>query len=98
MDLSKYLKIFVNDSQEHLQRMDEFLLRLERRPEDEQAIDELFRSAHSLKGMAITMGFDEISKVADSLESFLDPYRRGVQRLDRQAIDLMLQGVDLLGQ
>ena len=98
MDLSKYLKIFVNDSQEHLQRMDEFLLLLERRPEDEQAIDALFRSAHSLKGMAITMGFDEISKVADSLESFLDPYRRGVQRLDRQAIDLMLQGVDLLRQ
>lgn len=98
MDLTKYLKIFLTDSQEHLQRMDEFLLRLERHPEDGQAIDALFRSAHSLKGMATTMGFDELSKIADSLESFLDPYRRGVQPLDRKAIDLLFQGVDLLRQ
>lgn len=98
MDLSKYLKIFLNDSQDHLQRMDEFLLRLERRPEDAEAIDALFRSAHSLKGMAITMGFDEMSKMAHSIESFLDPYRRGIQRMDRHAIDLLLQGVDVLRQ
>ena len=96
MDLSKYLPIFLTDSQEHLQRMDEFLLRLERSPEDGQAIDALFRSAHSLKGMASTMGFDELAKVAHSLESFLDPYRKGLQRIDRKAIDLLLQGVDLL--
>jgi two-component system, chemotaxis family, sensor kinase CheA len=98
VDLSKYLKIFLSDAQDHLQRMDEFLLRLERRPEDGEAIDALFRSAHSLKGMAITMGYDEMSKIAHSCESFLDPYRRGVQRLDRQAIDLLLQAVDLLRQ
>ena len=96
MDLNKYLPIFLNDSREHLQRMDEFLLRLERHPEDQQAIDALFRSAHSVKGMASTMGFEELSRIAHSLESFLDPCRRGVQRLDRQAIDLVLQGVDLL--
>ncbi|MFQ5847615.1 MAG: chemotaxis protein CheA [Candidatus Methylomirabilales bacterium] len=98
MDLSKYLKIFLTDSQEHLQRMDEFLLRLERHPEDAQAIDALFRSAHSLKGMATTMGFDDLSKIAHSLESFLEPCRRGVQQIDRQGIDLLLQGVDLLRQ
>ncbi len=98
MDLNKYLPIFLNDSRGHLQRMDEFLLGLERHPEDAQAIDALFRSAHSVKGMASTMGFEELSKIAHSLESFLDPYRRGVQRLDRQAIDLLLQGVDLLRQ
>lgn len=98
MDLSKYLKVFLSDAQDHLQRMDEFLLRLERRPEDGEAIDALFRSAHSLKGMAITMGFEEMSKIAHSCESFLDPYRRGVQQLDRQAIDLLLQAVDLLRQ
>ena len=98
MDLTKYLKIFLSESQEHLQLMDDFLLQLERDPEDSRAIDGLFRSAHSLKGMSTTMGFDEISKIAHSLESFLDPYRREVQRLDRQGIDLLLQGVDLLRQ
>ncbi|MFQ5657874.1 MAG: chemotaxis protein CheA [Candidatus Methylomirabilales bacterium] len=98
MDLTKYLKIFLSESQEHLQLMDDFLLRLERDPEDARAIDGLFRSAHSLKGMSTTMGFDEISKIANSLESFLEPFRREVRRLDRQAIDLLLQGVDLLRQ
>ncbi len=98
MDLTKYLKIFLNDSQEHLQRMDEFLLRLERQPEDTEAIDALFRCAHSLKGMSTTMGFDELSRIAHSLESFLDPYRRGVRRVDRQAVELLLQAVDLLRQ
>lgn len=78
--------------------MDELLLQLERHPEDGRAVDALFRAAHSLKGMSATMGFDGLSKIAHSLESFLDPYRKGVQRLDRQAIDLLIQGVDLLRQ
>lgn len=98
MDLSKYLKIFLSDSQEHLQQMDECLLRLEQHPEDTQAIDALFRAAHSLKGMSATMGFDELSKIAHSLESFLDPYRREVRQLDRQGVNLLLQGVDLFRQ
>ena len=98
MDLTKYLHIFLNDSQEHLQRMDEHLLRLQGHPNDAQAIDTLFRSAHSIKGMSITMGFEELSQIAHSLESFLDPYRKGMQQIDRQALDLLLQRVDLLRQ
>lgn len=98
MDLSKYLHIFVNDSQEHLQRMDEHLLQLEHHPEDVQAIDALFRSAHSIKGMSTTMGFEELSQIAHALESLLDPYRTGGQRLDRQAVDFLLQGVGRLRQ
>lgn len=78
--------------------MDEHLLRLEGHPNDVQAIDTLFRSAHSIKGMSITMGFDELSQIAHALESFLDPYRKGMQRLDRQALNLLLQRVDLLRQ
>lgn len=96
MDLSKYMHIFVKDSQEHLQRMDEHLLRLERHPEDTQAIDALYRSAHSIKGMSTTMGFEELTQIAHSLESLLDPYRSRGQRLDREAVDFLLQGVGRL--
>jgi two-component system chemotaxis sensor kinase CheA len=93
MDLSKYLPIFLNDSQEHLRRMDEHLIQLERRPDDARVIDDLFRSAHSIKGMSTTMGFESLSQIAHSLESVLDPYRSAGRPVDRQAIDVLLQGV-----
>lgn len=98
MDMSKYLHIFVNDSQEHLQRMHEHLLQLEQHPDDPQAIDALFRSAHSIKGMSTTMGFEELTRIAHSLESLLHPLRRPGQRVDRKAIDVLLRGVDQLRQ
>ncbi len=98
MDLTKYLHIFLKDSQEHLQRMDEHLLQLKAQPEDAEAIDSLFRSAHSIKGMSTTMGFDKLTQIAHSLENFLDPYRLGGQRLDPHASDLLLRGGDQLRQ
>ena len=96
MDTTKYLKLFLSESQEHLQRMDDLLLQLERSPGDGEAIDAMFREAHSLKGMSATMGFEEIRKIAHALEDFLDPFRKGLRSLDRQAIDLLLRSVDLL--
>ncbi len=96
MDLTKYLKLYVSESHEHLQKMDDLLLQLERSPGDLQAIDAMFREAHSIKGMSATMGFEEIRKIAHALEDFLDPFRKGQKSLDRQAIDLLLQSVDLL--
>jgi two-component system chemotaxis sensor kinase CheA len=96
VDLAKYLNLFLSESQEHLQKMDDLLLQLERSPEDGQAIDAMFREAHSIKGMSATMGFEEIRKIAHALEDFLDPFRKGLRSLDRQAIDLLLQSVDLL--
>lgn len=98
MDMSKYLHIFVNDSQEHLQRMNELLLQLEQHPDDPQAIDALFRSAHSIKGMSTTMGFEELTRIAHLLESLLHPLRGPGQRVDRQAIDVLSRGVDQLRQ
>jgi two-component system chemotaxis sensor kinase CheA len=96
VDLTKYLQLFLSESQEHLQRMDDLLLQLERSPQDGQAIDAIFREAHSIKGMSATMGFEEIREIAHALEDFLDPFRKGLRSLDRQAIDLLLQSVDLL--
>lgn len=96
MDMSKYTKLFVSESQDHLQKMDGFLLALERDAGDRAAIDSLFREAHSLKGMSASMGFEELAKVSHKMEDFLDRFREGKGTLARAAIDLLFEGVDLL--
>ena len=96
MDMSKYVKMFVSESQEHLQKMDGLLLALEQNGEDRGAIDTLFREAHSLKGMSASMGFEELAKVSHRMEDYLDRFRSGKGVVDRRAVDVLLEGVDLL--
>ena len=59
MDVSQYLEIFVEETKEHLQSLSDNLLILEKEPENKDTINEIFRAAHSLKGMAGTMGYRE---------------------------------------
>ena len=96
MDMSKYVKMFVSESQEHLQRMDGLLLALEQNGEDRGAIDTLFREAHSLKGMSASMGFEELAKVSHRMEDYLDKFRGGKGAVERHAVDVLFEGVDLL--
>ena len=96
MDMSKYVKMFVSESQEHLQKMDGLLLALEQNGEDRGAIDTLFREAHSLKGMSASMGYEELAKVSHRMEDYLDKFRGGKGTVDRRAVDVLFQGVDLL--
>jgi len=63
MDMSKYVKMFVSESQEHLQKMDGLLLALEQNGEDRGAID-TFSARPLLKGMSASMGFEELAKVS----------------------------------
>lgn len=96
MDMSKYIKIYISESQERLQRMDGLLLTLEQNGGDRTAIDTLFREAHSIKGMSASMGFDELAKVAHRMEDYLDKFRGGKGALKRRGVDLLFEGVDLL--
>ncbi len=96
MDMSKYVKMFVSESQEHLQKMDGLLLALEQNGADRPAIDTLFREAHSVKGMSASMGYEELAKVSHKMEDYLDRFRGGKGALERHAVDLLLEGVDLL--
>lgn len=96
MDMSKYVKMFVSESQEHLQKMDGLLLALERDGGDRGAIDTLFREAHSLKGMSASMGYEELAKVSHRMEDYLDRFRGGKGALERQGVDMLFEGVDLL--
>jgi two-component system chemotaxis sensor kinase CheA len=96
MDMSKYIKMFVSESQEHLQKMDGLLLALEKNSEDRGAIDTLFREAHSLKGMSASMGYEELAKVSHRMEDYLDRFRGGKGFLERHGVDVLFEGVDLL--
>ena len=97
MDMSKYVKMYVSESQERLQRMDQLLLALEQTGgADRAAIDTLFREAHSIKGMSASMGYEHLAKVAHRMEDYLDQFRGGKGSLERRGLDLLFEGVDLL--
>ena len=96
MDMSKYVKMYVSESQDRLQRMDGLLLALEQDGSDRGAIDTLFREAHSIKGMSASMGYEELSKVSHRMEDFLEQFRGGKGKLERRSVDILFEGVDLL--
>ena len=96
MDMAKYVKLYVSESQDRLQRMDGLLLTLEQNSADRTAIDTLFREAHSIKGMSASMGYEELSRIAHRMEDLLELVRGGKGAIDPRGVDLLFQGVDLL--
>jgi hypothetical protein len=73
MDMSRYKKMFVEEAREHLEAAGQHLVALEKTPCDEALINELFRNAHSIKGMAASLGYEAITDLAHTLEDFLMP-------------------------
>ncbi len=96
MEMSQYLDIFVEEAREHIQALNDGLLRLEQNPTDKDVVSELFRSAHTLKGMAATMGFAKTAELTHRLESSLDLVRQGVLSPSSSYITAVLQAVDAL--
>ena len=95
-DTSRYLSLFVGEATEHLDALGKELVRLEGGVTTE-AIDSLFRHAHSVKGMAGSMGYEATTALAHSLEDLLDRVRSAPARLDRSVADQVLLAVDALG-
>ena len=93
MDMSQYRDLFISETREHLQKMAELLVVLENTPTDRATIDALFRSAHSVKGMAASMGYEPITELAHLMESLMDRVRNGMA-VDGVLTDLLLEGVD----
>lgn len=75
MELNQYLEVFIEESKEHLQACNEQLLELEKNPEDLTIINEIFRSAHTLKGMSATMGYEDLASLTHQMENVLDAIR-----------------------
>jgi two-component system chemotaxis sensor kinase CheA len=95
MDIAKFREMFLVEAAEHLQVMTQILVRLDANPEDRDEIDALFRAAHSIKGMAATMGHAETARLAHRLEDGLDRCRE-LGRISGVEIDQLLEAVDLL--
>ncbi|MDF1616805.1 chemotaxis protein CheA [Petrocella sp. FN5] len=98
MDVSQYLEIFIDESKEHLQSLNTCLLALENKPNDKDLINEVFRSAHTLKGMAATMGFKRMNQLTHDMENVLSEIRLGNMSIDPVLLDTMFKCLDALEQ
>jgi two-component system chemotaxis sensor kinase CheA len=96
MDTSEYMPMFLAEAQEHLQELNLAIVRLEDNPRDRDTVDEIFRAAHSLKGMSATMGFAQIAKLTHEMEDVFELLRQRDEGLSREAIDTVLACLDAL--
>lgn len=98
VDMSRYLGLFVSESTEHLDKLGHDLVELEKLPADKlpAVIDSMFRHAHSVKGMAASMGFEPIATLAHRMEDLIDPSRADPSLLTRDLVDLLLAATDTL--
>src|ERR1700755_2259873 len=96
MDMSQYQQMFLAECREHLQRLNLAVVRIEDRPGDSETVDEIFRIAHSLKGMSATMGFEGMASLTHHMEDVFELLRQRRGGLDRAAIDVLLECLDAL--
>ncbi len=96
MDTNQYLEMFIEESKEHLQSCNEHLLELEKNPQDLAIVNEIFRSAHTLKGMSATMGYEDIADLTHTMENVLDAIRNAKIRVTTEIIDVVFQAADHL--
>ncbi|MDQ0175801.1 chemotaxis protein CheA [Bacillus chungangensis] len=94
MEMSQYLEVFIDESKEHLQSCNEHLLELEKNPEDLSIVNEIFRSAHTLKGMAATMGFEDLANLTHMMENVLDAIRNEKLHVTADILDVVFLAVD----
>lgn len=96
MDVSQYLEIFIEETKEHLQTLNEQLLVLEKEPDNSETINEIFRAAHSLKGMAGTMGYKRMQRLTHDMENVFSEVRSGKMSVSAELIDIVFQCLDAL--
>src|SRR3954463_13766781 len=96
MDISEYLPMFLAEGREHLQELNLAVVRIEERPDDQDTVDEIFRIAHSLKGMSATMGFAGMAALTHEMEDVFELLRQRRGGLPREAIDVLLECLDAL--
>ncbi|WP_303965054.1 chemotaxis protein CheA [Sporosarcina ureae] len=94
MDVSQYLDMFIEESKEHLQACSEQLLALENDPDDLAIVNEVFRAAHTLKGMSATMGYEDIADLTHKMENVLDAIRNSKINVTTEILDVVFEAVD----
>jgi len=96
MDMSQYLEIFIEETKEHLLELNQSLLQLEKNPDDSSMLDSIFRVAHTLKGMAGTMGFNNMSHLTHDMENVLQALKNHEIQINTALIDLLFKCLDAL--
>ncbi len=96
MDVSQYLEIFLDETNEHLQNLNTQILALEQEPDNMDTINEIFRAAHSLKGMAGTMGYKRMQNLTHDMENVFSEVRNGNISVKANMIDILFQCLDAL--
>ncbi len=96
MDVSQYLEIFVEETKEHLQSLNEHILVIEKDPENKDTINEIFRAAHSLKGMAGTMGYKRMQNLTHDMENVFSEIRNDNLKVTSSLVDILFQCIDAL--
>ncbi|MGZ9584617.1 chemotaxis protein CheW [Paenibacillus marinisediminis] len=96
MDLNQYLSMFLDEANDHLQALNEHMLELENSPDDVGIVQVIFRSAHTLKGMSATMGFEDLASLTHEMENVLDLVRNHQLAMDEFIFDTLFKGLDAL--
>lgn len=96
MDMSQYIEIFIEEAKEHVQNLNQSLLQLEKNPNDMVILNEIFRVAHTLKGMAGTMGFTKMATLTHDMEDVLQSIRSGEIKINTKLVDILFKCLDAL--
>ena len=95
-DNSVYRTLFFEETDDHLQQLNEHVLQLESHPEDVELLNDIFRSAHTLKGMAATMGYDVMTKLTHKMENIFDLFKKKTIPVTSDHISLVFRCLDRL--
>ena len=95
---SKYREMFVQEALEHVESLNQHLLKFEDEPNVREHVDVLFRSAHTIKGMAATMGYDQIREICITIEEIFDKFRKGEETITQELGNVIFYGIDILKQ
>ena len=96
MDTSQYMNMFLEESMDNLQILNESLLELEKNPNDVDKVNEIFRVAHTIKGMAATMGFTDIAELTHKMEDVLSKFREGQLNVTQEVVTILFDCLDTL--
>lgn len=96
MDTNQYLEIFIDETKEHIQELNDQILIIEQEPENIDTINEIFRAAHSLKGMAGTMGFKRMQRLTHDMENVFSEIRNDKMKVTAGLVDVLFQSLDAI--
>ena len=98
MDTTQYMEMFLEESREHLQSLNDGLLALENDPEEVSVVNDIFRNAHTIKGMSATMGFTKIAELTHDMENVFDLLRTEKMKVNEDIMDTLFKTIDSLEQ